>query len=198
MPKPPAKSTEDEEFSPAIRNSRNLCVVGNLLLSVLSHATLIVAVVSYIQAPEKRPEELAQCIIIGVFVPLVALSAYLVFSLKPGRDATRRLMFIGTTITLYGLVAQVTPPSCLFCTLSMLRELPADSAAQSRFRGRLLAAAARTGGVEGRDDRSDGVACPEHPERVLVGFVVLYFHRPLMGGKPGRRSGNVSTRAVLF
>lgn len=43
-------------------------------------------------------------------MPLVALSAYVIFSLKRrGRSATRKLMFVGTTITLYGLLAQVAP-----------------------------------------------------------------------------------------
>lgn len=185
MPKPTAKSTEDGEFSPAIRNSRNLCIVGNLLLTVLSLATLIIAVLSYIQAPEKRPEELAQCIVVrqphGTKNVTVACraDACLDRRLRTPRRAVRLPSLLPQARARRDAQADVrrhdhhalrasraSHPPCPLFTPSMLRESPADGAAQPRFRRRLLAAAARPGGVEGRDDCSDGFARPQHPERV--------------------------------
>lgn len=62
MQKRSKEDAEDEELSPALKSSRNLCVLGNVFLAILSLVTLIVAVLSYTQAEQSRPEELAQCI----------------------------------------------------------------------------------------------------------------------------------------
>ncbi|KAM5349221.1 hypothetical protein ACJ41O_005728 [Fusarium nematophilum] len=98
----PVDQTQDEKLSPGAANWKNLCALGNVLLAILAVVALVVSIVAYTQGSTKKPEEAAQCVVIGLFVPFI-ICAYLIMTLKYNSQALGRLLFVGFIITLYGL-----------------------------------------------------------------------------------------------
>ncbi|TEA15826.1 hypothetical protein C8034_v001991 [Colletotrichum sidae] len=95
--------TNDGGFEPGVAQRKRLCALGNTALAALNIVALVLSVVAYVQGSKKKPEELAQCILTGIFLPFVALSAYLIVSLKPGNSITFRLMYVAVVTVLYCL-----------------------------------------------------------------------------------------------
>ncbi|KAM5349922.1 hypothetical protein ACJ41O_006427 [Fusarium nematophilum] len=94
---------KDARFAAKVKRNKNLCTFGILILVVLSLASFVVSVVSYVRNRADRPEELAHCVVFGLFFPVLVYAAYLAFTIKPNKASIQKFIFGATTTILFTL-----------------------------------------------------------------------------------------------
>ncbi|KAJ4245284.1 hypothetical protein NW762_014154 [Fusarium torreyae] len=92
---------KDQRFAVKVNKNKNFNAIGLSIFLIINIAALAVSVLSYTRNDGTRPEELALCIVNGLFfLPLVA-SAGLAFTIKPNKRGLKKNIFSIVVTSLY-------------------------------------------------------------------------------------------------
>ncbi|KAJ3528862.1 hypothetical protein NM208_g10010 [Fusarium decemcellulare] len=111
---------KDQRFAVKVNKNKNFNAIGLSIFLIINIAALAVSVLSYTRNDGTRPEELALCIVNGLFVlPLVA-SAGLAFTIKPNKRGLQKNIFSIIVTSLYTI-------SCLVFAVLIGRRIFKDT-----------------------------------------------------------------------
>ncbi|KAF4461581.1 hypothetical protein FALBO_11617 [Fusarium albosuccineum] len=98
---------KDQRFAVKVKKNKNFNAIGLSIFLIINISALVVSALSCARNDGTRPEELALCIVTGLFVlPLVA-SAGLAFTIKPNKRGLQKNIFAIIVTSLYTISSLV-------------------------------------------------------------------------------------------